>query len=62
VLPLARNLNVLTVRLASSLSCAVHPDLLMTFFNSLLELFLPGKGCFSLAAAISMVDFFRHTM
>jgi len=36
VLPLARNLNVLTVRLTSSLSCALHPDLLMTFFNNLL--------------------------
>ena len=45
VLPFARNLNVLTVRLASSLSCAVHPDLLITFFNSLLDFRMPpGYG------------------
>jgi len=34
-LPLARKLNVLAVRLASSLACALHPGLLLTFFNSL---------------------------
>jgi hypothetical protein len=35
VLPLAQKLNVLQVRLAFSLACALHPGLLVTFFNSL---------------------------
>ena len=42
-MPLARNLNVLTVRLAFSLACAVHPDLLMTFFSSLLGVLQVGR-------------------
>jgi len=36
VLPLARKLDVVLLRLASYLACAVHPGLLATFFNNLL--------------------------
>jgi GGDEF domain-containing protein len=38
VLPLARKLNVVQLRLASSLACAVHSSLLATFFNNLLSI------------------------